>query len=368
MGHLFHDLNTSFVAPLLPVIIEKLSLSLTSVGFLTTLMRVPAVFHPVLGITADKIGARNFVIAAPALTATFLGLLGVAPSPALIGLLLLFAGFSSAVFHAASPPLTAKVSKDRTGLGMSIFMAGGGLGRTLGPLLIVWAVSQWGLEGTYRLILLGWATSLVLLWQLGDLELQTRQNLGLRRAFPAFKALFLPLAFILLLRSFFIAVTNTYLPTFMTQAGAPLWMAGASLSTLEIAGVGGSLFVGPFSDSMGRKRTLMIAMFLSSLSLLGFLQVSGWAVVPFLIILGFASKSTGTVFLALIQDQFTEHRATGNGVFMFLSFISNAVMLLVIGLIGDRTGLRTAYYLGVLAAFLTIPLLLLLPEENPNPS
>jgi MFS family permease len=53
---------------------------------------------------------------------------------------------------------------------------------------------------------------------------------------------------------------------------------------------------------------------------------------------------------------------------MFLSFISNAVMLLVIGLIGDRTGLRTAYYLGVLAAFLTIPLLLLLPEENPNPS
>lgn len=149
----------------------------------------------------------------------------------------------------------------------------------------------------------------------------------------------------------------------MTRAGAPLWIAGASLSTLELAGVAGALAVGPVSDSWGRKLTLMIAMLISAFTLFGFIQVEGWLVVPFLIILGFFSKSTGVVFLALVQDHFQKHRATGNGLFMLLSFLSNALMLVAIGAIGDTLGLRTAYLAAALMALLTVPAIHFLPDR-----
>lgn len=365
-GHLFHDFYTSFVAPLLPLLIDKLGLSLTSAGALTTLLRLPSILNPLLGYLADKTGALYFVMFTPALTGTALSLLGTAPTPLLLAGLLLLAGFSSAMFHSVSPALTGKISGGKVGLGMSFFMAGGGLGRAAGPLIIIWAVSTWGLNGTYRLMLIGWLVSAVLYWQLKDqfLTAQTVQIPSLRKSLPAFQNFFLPLALILFLRSFFLAAVNTYLPTFMTRSGAPLWIAGASLTTLELSGVVGALAVGPISDSWGRKNTLMLAMLISGASLFGFLQVSGWIIIPVLILLGFFSKSTGVVFLALVQDHFQKHRATGNGLFMLLSFLSNALMLVLIGYLGDQIGLRPVYLIACAFAVLTAPALLFLPEKD----
>ena len=365
-GHLFHDLYTSFVAPLLPLLIDKLSLSLTSAGALTTLIRLPSILNPLLGYIADKTGALYFIILTPALTGTALSLLGASPNVYLLGALLLFAGTSSAMFHSVSPALTGKISREKVGLGMSLFMAGGGIGRAVGPLLVVWAVGVWGLAGTYRLMIIGWIVSAVLFWQLRGFQLAApdQDSPSLRQTFPFFRSFFLPLALILILRSFFLAAVNTYLPTYMTRSGAPLWIAGASLSTLEIAGVAGALAVGPLSDRWGRKATLMLAMFLSSLTLMLFLQVSGWQVIPVLVVLGFFSKSTGVVFLALVQDHFQSHRATGNGLFMLISFLSNALMLVIIGVIGDYLGLRTAYVIGSLTALLTVPAIYFLPERK----
>lgn len=364
-GHLFHDLYTSFVAPLLPLLIDKLSLTLTSAGLLTTLLRLPSVLNPLWGYFADRTGALYFIILTPGLTGTALSLLGTAPNTYTLGAFLLLAGLSSAMFHSVSPALTGKISGEKVGLGMSFFMAGGGIGRALGPLLVIWAVSQWGLFGIFRLMIIGWLVSLILFWQLREHTLNQHQTRipSLKNSIPLFRNFFIPLAIVLLLRSFFLAALNTYLPTYMTRAGAPLWIAGASLSTLELAGVAGALAVGPISDIWGRKKALMIAMLISAFTLFGFIQVEGWWVIPFLIILGFFSKSTGVVFLALVQDHFRKHRATGNGLFMLLSFLSNALMLVAIGAIGDSLGLRTAYLAAALTALLTVPAIHFLPDR-----
>jgi len=366
-GHLLHDLHTSFLAPLLPEIIHKLSLSLTSAGALTTLIRIPAILNPLLGYVSDKTSARYFVIFAPALTSTFMSMLGLAPSPWVLGVLLLLAGFSSSLFHAPSPAIIGVSSKKRVGFGMSLYMAGGGLGRTLGPLLVVWAVGVWGLEGTYRLMLIGWAASLILFFQLKKIDIHPQKASSFSLDFHKFKSFFLPLSLILVLRNFLLASISTYLPTYLRQNGSPLWIAGASLSALEVSGVFGALLLGSLSDVIGRKKILIPAMLISSLTLFGFLNTSGWKMIPFLIILGMSSKSTGTIFLALVQDQFKIHRATGNGIYMLISFLTNAGMLLLIGIIGDAFGLRFAYYIAIITSLCTMPALLLLPESKLKP-
>ena len=361
-GHFFHDLYTSFLAPLLPQIIETFSLSLTSAGLLTTFARIPSILNPFVGYIADKAGAKYFVIFTPAITATLMSLLGIAPNPYVLGIIIFFAGMSSTTFHASSPGLIADASIKKTGYGMSLFMAGGGLGRTLGPLLVVWGIAQFGLGGIYRLAFLGWAASIILFIQFRNIEFKPRQNFSLDAIIPHFKRFFIPLVLVLILRNTLTASFYTYLPVYLVQSGAPFWMAGVSLSALELSGVIGALIIGPLSDRFGRRKSINLSMLISAGIVPLFLQVSGWYVIPFLVILGFFSLSTSTLFLALVQDHFQDHRATGNGLYLLISLLSNALMLIVIGKIGDYAGLRLAYYLSSFAALLSIPALKLIPQ------
>jgi hypothetical protein len=105
-------------------------------------------------------------------------------------------------------------------------------------------------------------------------------------------------------------------------------------------------------------------MLIGGISLIFFIQFSGWLVIPFLALIGFFSLSTSTLFLALVQDHFHEHRATGNGIYLLIHLLSNAIMLIVVGSIGDAYGLELAYYLSAIAAFLSIFALRLLPIKQ----
>ena len=362
-GHLIHDFYTAFLAPLLPSLMDHLSINLTAAGMLTSLSRLPSIFNPVIGYLADKKGARYFVILAPGITATMMSFIGNSNSVYALGSLLFFSGLSSTLFHASSPGLVAKASEERTGRGLSLYMAGGGIGRSLGPLVVVWAVGMWGLDGLYRLMFIGWCVSVILFFQFRTFAIQPQQTFSLKAELPLFKRFFLPLALVLILRSGLISSLSTYLPVFMVESGAPLWLAGTALSIQEISGVIGSLILGPISDKVGRTKIINISMLISSLLIPFFLLARGWQIFPLLIILGFFCLSTGTIFMALVQDNFQHHRATGNSVYILISFLSNALMLIVIGYIGDQFGLKFAYLISAGAALLSIPSLRLLPAR-----
>ena len=96
-SHFIHDIYSSFLAPLLPFIIEKFSLSLTQAGFLSTVMQIPALLNPYIGKLADRISVRYFIILAPLLTAVPMSLLSVAPHYGVL-LILLFSAGNQCVF------------------------------------------------------------------------------------------------------------------------------------------------------------------------------------------------------------------------------------------------------------------------------
>jgi FSR family fosmidomycin resistance protein-like MFS transporter len=361
-GHFIHDVYTAFVAPLLPLIIEKLSLSLTMAGSLTAIMQFPAVLNPFLGYLADKVSLRYFVILAPAVTATLISSMGFAPSYFSLAVILFVTGISVAAFHAPAPAMIAEVSKKKVGLGMSLFMAGGELGRTVGPILAVWAVTTWTLDGFYRIMALGWFASFILFLRLHNLSARPAQAGSLRTIFPLLRSLFLPLAFITLFRNFLMVSLSVYLPTYMNQSGASLWIAGGSLSVLELAGVAGALLSGTLSDHLGRKPVLLAATLGSSLVMLAFLNVSGWLIVPVLLALGFTALSTTPVLLAVVQEHTPKNRAVGNGIFMLINFAMQFIAVLTVGSLGDRFGLHSAYFLSALITLLSIPPILALPN------
>jgi FSR family fosmidomycin resistance protein-like MFS transporter len=361
-AHFINDTYTAFVSPLLPVIIDKLSLTLTAAGSLTAILQLPAVLNPLIGYLADRLSLRYFVIFAPAVTATLISSMGFTNSYFALAVLFFITGISVAAFHAPAPAMIARVSGRRVGLGMSLFMAGGELARTLGPLIAVWAVSLWSLDGFYRLVIPGWATTVILYLGLRNVPANPARNGSLASLKPALRTLFLPILLITFFRNFMIDGLVTYLPTYMNLQGASLWLAGGALAIFEFAGVGGALLSGTISDRLGRKITILAATLASAISLLLFLLVdSSWWIVPILLLLGFTTLSTAPVLLAIVQDELPEHRATGNGLYMTITFLIRPLALLSIGYIGDQFGLQTAYFWSALISLLAIPAILALP-------
>ncbi len=365
-AHFVHDVYSSFFAPLLPLIIENLSLSLTQAGFLNAIRQIPAILNPLIGYMADKVSLRYFVIFAPAITATTMSLMGIAPNYFALAMLLLATGVSIAAFHAPAPGMIAHVASNKVGMGMSIFMAFGELARMIGPLFAVWAVSVFTFQGYYPVALFGWLTSYILYTQLKDIPVRPRPKIDLAGVLPKFVSLFLPLGTILLFQSFLLLSITTYLPTYLRTQNSSLVLAGAALSVLEFAGVGGALTSGSISDKVGRKPVLTVAIAGASIALHLYLFLQLNIILSFLIliVLGFFALSTTPVYLAMVQDHFPDHPSTANGIFMAIGFLLNSLASIAIGFLGDKFGLHTTFQISAWLCLLALPFVYLLPDTQ----
>jgi FSR family fosmidomycin resistance protein-like MFS transporter len=366
-GHALHDTYTAFLSPLLPIFIENLSLSKTEAGLLTVFNQGPSLLQPFIGHLADRVSLRTLVVLTPAVTATVMSLLGLAPSYAVLALLLTVVGLSSATLHAVAPVIAGRLSGKSLGRGMGFWMLGGELGRTLGPLAIVTAIEFLGLEGTSWLMIGGWLTSALLFFRLRDVEGRSPhagQGLPWRQALGVMGPLLVPLVGIIFVRSFMSAALTTYLPVFLTEEGADLWFAGVSLSVLEVAGVVGALVGGSLSDRLGRRTILLISMAVTPFLMLAFVAVDGWAQFPLLLAMGLTALSITPVIMALVQESFPENRSLANGVYMALSFGIRSGVVVVVGAMADLWGMRPAFIASAIIPLLGLPFLLLLPPRS----
>jgi FSR family fosmidomycin resistance protein-like MFS transporter len=365
VSHGLHDTYTAFLPPLLPRFISSLALSKAEAGLLNAFIQVPSLLQPAIGHLADRINLRFAVILAPAITATVMSLLGVAPGFALLSLLLLIAGCSSAGLHAVGPVMTGRLSGRNLGRGMSFWMVGGELGRTLGPVVVVTAIVHLTVNGMAWLMVAGWTASLILFFRVRAVsgrpeEVQAR--LPWRPALRRMRPVLLPLGSVIFLRAFMQAALTYYLPTFLTEAGANLWTAGASLTVLQAAGVAGALLGGSMSDRLGRRTMLLISMTGAPLFMFVFLATQGWIQLIVVICLGLLVISTTPVMMALVQESFPENRALANGTYMSMSFLIRAGVVILMGALSDQFGLRQMFAVSAVIMLGGIPLLLLLPN------
>src|SRR5438128_8847610 len=148
-AHFVNDFYVAFLAPLLPLVVAKFNLSLALAGLLATVLTTSAAMtQPLFGIMADRLNRRIFVILGPTLTVLAMGLMGLAPSYALLMALLLIAGTGTASFHPQGASTAGEASGHRKGTGLSLFVGGGDLGYSRGPLIVAFVVAPGRLTTT----------------------------------------------------------------------------------------------------------------------------------------------------------------------------------------------------------------------------
>lgn len=360
VAHLLHDTFSAFLAPLLPLLIEKLGISYTLAGALNVVHRTPMLMNPFLGLLADKIHMRFLVIFTPLATAITASLFGAAPNFTYLVILVFVMGLSAALFHVPSPVMIRKVSGDYVGRGMSFYMFGGEVARTIGPLVVLGAVSAWGLENTWYLIPVSAGFTVYLYFALKNISIseefsdkkeEVHAGVTLKKYMPFLLMLSGFMAFLSLLKS---AIT-TFLPTYLTDQGETVWFGGIALVALEAAGAAGTLLAGTLSDRIGRKTTLVVASCLSPVIFWLFIHASPAFQFPILMILGFFLFASGPVMLAMVQDLGSERPAFLNGIYMTINFFFGSLAVMLVGYLGDRIGLYRTYEIIAFTSVLTIP-------------
>ncbi|MCK5323488.1 MAG: MFS transporter [Desulfobulbaceae bacterium] len=360
ISHMVHDIYAAFLAPILPLIIEKLGMTYAQAGFLSVIQRAPSLLNPFIGIIADRVSVRYFIIISPLITGVCMSLLGMAPSYTVIGILLFVMGISSTLFHVPAPVMISEVAAGKIGRGMSFYMLGGELARTAGPLVILGAVSLWGLEGTYKLVPFAFAASLVLFIKLKNIKIsdkfkKVKKENGARETFVNVLPLFITLGGIIFFRAFMKGALTTFLPTYLHLNGASLWMAGISLSILQAAGAAGTIVAGTLSDRIGRRKMMIIISIASPVLMWLFIISDSFFALPILILLGFFLFATGPVMLAVVNNLETDRPAFVNGIYMTLNFSISALTIMLIGLSGDILGFVNTYKFAAVLALCSIP-------------
>ncbi|BBB47946.1 MFS transporter [Pelolinea submarina] len=367
-AHAINDTYSGFISPLLPYLIDSFALVKVQASLLPFLFQGASILQPVIGHWADRSNLRKLALYAPAVSGIFLSLLAVAPSLQTAMLYCLLAGISSAMMHAILPALVSGYSGRSTGKGMSFWLVGGELGVMLGPLIITAVIASGLLPKAPWLMLAGILISLLLNLLIKDepyhpAAAHSRQSIP----FKALAAVMLPLSAIMLMRALLRTGLEIYLPIYLSERGAGVWLSGAALSFLQAFGVLGVVLGGLANDRYGFKPVLLVSVLFSGLGMLGFVFTTGAAQALNLGLIGVSTTMMLPVCMAIAQDHFPQNRSLANGIYMASLSALNAIIGVLTGFLYDLLGGQTTYLIGGLVVFLAIPFIFMLPKLEKSP-
>ena len=142
-AHFVNDSYSSIIYPLLPLLQSKLELTNAQVFWLAPLYAISSsLMQPLYGFISDRYARRFFAVFGPTITAVFVSMIGLAPSYAMLVVLLVAGGIGIGSFHPQAAAMAAAASGERRRIGMAMFSALGTLGFAFGPFVITRVVAQ----------------------------------------------------------------------------------------------------------------------------------------------------------------------------------------------------------------------------------
>jgi MFS transporter, FSR family, fosmidomycin resistance protein len=342
--HFAVDGYSNIYAPLLPLLIPRLDLSLASAGTLTMCFQIAASVSQLgFGHVADRWRPRVLLVAGPIVCVTVLSTIGLATSAPMLALVLVAGGLGGAAFHPPAAALVHRLAGDRQGLAMALHITGGSLGFSLGPLLFAPVIQRIGLGWTPVLAVPG------LLWVwfclrrvplLGETHAPGSDG-GLRALRPyAFDLTLLYL--IVVLRTLASLSFATFVPVMMTRRGLSVSTAAAAVSLYLFGSSLGGFIGGPLADRFGPRRVIAWSLVVSVPFLMTAPILHGWAFMLVLALGGFFVQSTLPVNVTFGQQIAPVSAATVSSLMMGFAWGTGGLAVPLVGMLADRVDIAPA--------------------------
>ncbi|RPJ16179.1 MAG: MFS transporter [Desulfobacteraceae bacterium] len=367
--HFTGDFYHSFISPLLPVLIEKYSLTLTQAGLIAGISRFLAfVVQPPVGYLADRYKSRAFVLGGPLIVVVSTSLVGIAPSYAVLLLLVSASSIGSSIFHPTAAGMISTYSGRNFSFSMSIFNMGGTFAFGVGPLFITWIVAHYGLEATPYTVFLGLAVMYYLYKTVPMPVGEGLGNLGLIGSIKeVFGSVWKSIALIwlvMVLRAFVSQSFLTFFPVLYSREGHSLVSVGLLVAIFTVAGSISGLFAGHMADRMGFKPVFYITHFLTPPCMLLLLYLPGNWVYLGSMLAGFFVLATLPLGVTMAQKLAPGGKSMASSLMMGLAWGTGGVLTPVTGKLCDIFTIKPVLSFIAFIPFLTLLLIRLIPEEK----
>ncbi|MDD1676332.1 MAG: MFS transporter [Methanomicrobiales archaeon] len=367
LAHLLTDFYSPILSAVLPLLILTHGFSYMTAGLLVTIFNLTSsVTQPFFGWFSDRRGKGIPVPVSLAISAVFIGLIGIAPDFMLIALCAGLGAIGHAIFHPSAMGAAGTLCTNQNrGRLMSYFVIGGNLGYALGPLFAGIAVELFGLPGILILAIPG-----LLMAVLGKRFLpDTRErctgplNSGSRKQRIGRKAA-VGMGILVCaagLRAWVIFASIAYLPALFVMRGFDLWMANLFVTLMLLAGVAGQVIGGTLSDRYGRKEYTIAGMLLAIPPFWIFLSSDGILSMMALFVFGFFLWSTFAVSVAIAHELLPGNIGLASGLVLGLAIGGGGIGVAITGSMADAIGLVPALHALVAPIAASILLFVLLP-------
>ncbi len=359
-AHLMVDGYSNIYAPMLPLLIPRLGLTLAAAGTLTMLFQLAASVAQVgFGHLADRWRPRTLITVGPIVAVSVLSLVGLATTRLALAAILITGGLGAAAFHPPAAALAHRLGGHRPGLAMSVYITGGTLGFSLGPLFFAPFAERFGMEWTPILALPGLAVVAFFLRRVPPIQVHPSSRGGFGALRPYAKPLAL-LYTIVVLRTLASLTFATFVPVMLTRRGMSIGEAGATVALyLFGSGVGG-FFGGPAADRFGARKVIALSLVMSCPFLFVAPFLSGWPFVVVLAIGGVFLQSTLPVNVTFGQSLAPVSAATVSSLMMGFAWGTGGLSVPFMGMIADRIGIEHTLVgvsvIPLLAAAFALPL------------
>ena len=354
--HSVIDSYATLLPHLLPVLLARLAAQTTAkyslAGALISVYNFFSALNQIFfGWLEDRVRSIHFLTFGVACTAFCLCLLNAAPSIWVVFLLLIAGGTGVAAFHPLGTVQAASLSKRSQGLGISIFLTGGNLGRAAGPLLIMLFLVSFGWDKLVWCMIPGLLLSFLIPKVLelrypkaSSPELSHPSSRSKKRSVlwesirPSLRSLF-ALYLIAVLRTLAMIGLENFLSLFLDERGYSNVARSAVLALFLLAGTVGIVVGGSLSHRISRHRMLLFSLIASPPLLYLSLHSSGAVFLSLLFLGNVALSASTSVNIVWAQQLLPARENIASSLMMGGAWGVGGVLSIPVGMLGDRFGL-----------------------------
>jgi FSR family fosmidomycin resistance protein-like MFS transporter len=402
LGHLSVDMNQGALPAILPFLIAARGLSYTSAASLVFASNISSsVVQPLFGHLGDRSSRYWFISLGLILAGSGFAMVGLLDAYWAVFIAVVVSGIGNAIFHPEGGRLSNQVSGGKKSSNMSIFAVGGSLAFAVGPLIVSFAITNYGMGGTAVFFIPAFVMAAVSLIMIRGFHIAVGNSAsnnakddervsdasdagavgsradvsdadaagsradasdagaaGSRADIPSVAddwPAFVRLSIFVFFRAAILTGISTFIPLYwvgvltQTQAAGSIALAIYSFSTVFSTLIGGFL-----ADRYGYIKILRI----SSLSFIPFLAL--FTFIPdlrlstiLLIPLGFTLFLCFSTVITLGQAFIPNHIGFASGITMGMGVSVGGVTAPLLGKIGDLYGLTAVFYALIALACIT---------------
>ncbi len=368
-GHFTVDTYVGVLPVLFPLLRDRFSLDLYTVGFVSLAYSgVASLSQPLFGYLADRYGTR-FAGIALAWSATMFATIGFAPNFRMLLVLAALAGLGSGAYHPmGAMNASAVIPEKQRNTAMSVYVTGGTIGVALGPILGAILFSVFGLRGTALMFFPGIFGAFLLLFGMRKISLpRAPRREADAVAAPHVTVPLVPLLAVILVmasRSWTVLGIEAFIPTWYDSLGYSAAFYGPLATTVVLASAFGTIGSGTLADRFGRRTVIVGLLVLSIPAILLFAAFTGPIAFVTGALIGLLAASTSPLMLVMAQQLMAGRAGLASGLILGLGFITGAIGVPINGKIADHFGIAATMRFQVLIVVVSIAIALFLPTEK----